>query len=63
MNTHVSSVSALALCRSSSPLVCTPAGEEERLRALRLLGVVKQPVGHQFGSITRWGDLGGMPSR
>ena len=29
------------------------AGEEERLRALRMLGVVQQPVGHQFGSITR----------
>ena len=29
------------------------AGEAERLRALRMLGVVQQPVGHQFGSITR----------
>lgn len=29
------------------------AGEEERLRALRMLGVLQQPVGHQFGSITR----------
>ena len=32
-----------------------PAGEAERLRALRMLGVVQQPVGQEFGSITRYG--------
>ena len=36
-------------CRCSAAI----AGEEERLRALRMLGVVQQPVGREFGSITR----------